>query len=60
MIYLMHWIQFMNFIRVIHLVCWNYLVDLITYNRNRNRNSSNRNNSGNGNNKGARAPLVLQ
>ena len=24
----------MNFIYVIHLMCWNYLVDLITHNRN--------------------------
>ena len=44
----------MNFIYVIHLMCWNYLIaliDLITHSRNRN----NRNNSGDGNNKGARA-----
>ena len=26
----------MNFIYVIHLMCWNYLIDLITHNRNRN------------------------
>ena len=53
----------MNFIYVIHLMCWNYLIDLITHNRN--RNSKNRSNSGDGNNKGARAlraraPLLLQ
>ena len=53
----------MNFIYVIHLMCWNYLIDLITDNRN--RNSKNRSNSGDGNNKGARAlrarpPLLLQ
>ena len=37
----------MNFIYVIHLMCWNYLIDLITHNRNRNRNrnSNNRNNT---------------
>ena len=40
----------MNFIYVIHLMCWNYLIDLITDNRN--RNSKNRSNSGDGNNKG--------
>ena len=50
----------MNFIYVIHLMCWNYLIDLITDNRSRNRN-----NSGDGNNKGgrvrsARPPLLLQ
>ena len=47
----------MNFIYVIHLMCWNYLIaliDLITHSRNRN----NRNNSGDGNNRGgARFPL---
>ena len=43
----------MNFIYVIHLMCWNYLIDLITDNRN--RNSKNRSNSGGGNNKGGRA-----
>ena len=43
----------MNFIYVIHLMCWNYLIDLITDNRN--RNSKNRSNSGDGNNKGGRA-----
>ena len=26
----------MNFIYVIHLMCWNYLIDLITHSRNRN------------------------
>ena len=44
MIYLMYWIKFMNFIYVIHLMCWNYLIaliHLITHSRNRN----NRNNS---------------
>ena len=54
----------MNFIYVIHLMCWNYLIaliDLSTHSRNRN----NRNNSGDGNNKGGRAlrarpPLLLQ
>ena len=51
MIYLMYWIKFMNFIYVIHLMCWNYLIaliDLITHSRNRN----NRNNSIHCNNKG--------
>ena len=38
----------MNFIYVIHLMCWNYLIDKITHSRNRN-------NSGNGDNKGALA-----
>ena len=41
----------MNFIYVIHLMCWNYLIaliDLITHSRNRN-------NSIHCNNKGARA-----
>ena len=41
----------MNFIYVIHLMCWNYLVDLITHNRNRN----NRNNSRDWDNKRGRA-----
>ena len=52
----------MNFIYVIHLMCWNYLIaliDLITHSRNRN----NRNNSGDGNNKGGCAlrarPLLV-
>ena len=43
----------MNFM-FFHLMCWNYLIDLITDNRN--RNSKNRSNSGDGNNKGGRAP----
>ena len=43
----------MNFIYVIHLMCWNYLIDLITHNRN--RNSKNRSNSIHCNNKGGRA-----
>ena len=43
----------MNFIYVIHLMCWNYLIDLITDNRN--RNSKNRSNSRDGNNKEGRA-----
>ena len=43
----------MNFIYVIHLMCRNYLVDLITHNRKRNR--SNRNNSIHCNTKGGRA-----
>ena len=38
----------MNFIYVIHLMCWNYLIDMITHSRNRN-------NSIHCNNKGARA-----
>ena len=37
----------MNFIYVIHLMCWNYLVDLITHNRNINY----RNNCKDGDNK---------
>ena len=46
----------MNFIYVTHLMCWNYLIALITHNRNRN----NRNNSGDGDNKkGAGAPPVV-
>ena len=44
----------MNFIYVIHLMCWNYLIDLITDNRN--RNSKNRINSGDVN-KGGRARI---
>ena len=40
----------MNFIFVIHLICWNYLIDLIADNRN--RKSKNRSNSGDANNKG--------
>ena len=48
----------MNFIYVIQLMCWNYLIDLITDNRN--RNSKNRSNSGDGNNKGgARVNAVV-
>ena len=51
----------MNFIYVIHLMCWNYLIaliDMIAHSRNRNS-------SGDGDNKGARAlraraPLLLQ
>ena len=43
----------MNFIYVIHLMCWSYLIDLITDSRN--RNSKNRSNSGDGNNKVGRA-----
>ena len=49
----------MNFIYVIHLMCRNYLVDLITHNRNRNNRSNSR---GGDNNKGRalRArPLLL-
>ena len=54
----------MNFIYVIHLMCWNYLIaliDLLTHSRNRN----NSNNSGDGNNKvgralHARTPVLLQ
>ena len=45
----------MNFIYVIHLMCRNYLIDLITHNRHRNRNSNNRNNSRDWDNKGGRA-----
>ena len=41
----------MNFIYVIHLMCWNYLILLITQNRHRN----NRSNSRDGNDKGGRA-----
>ena len=51
----------MNFIYVIHLMCRNYLVDLITHNRKRNRN--NRSNSRDGDNNRGRAlrarPLLL-
>ena len=39
MIYLMY---FINFIYVIHLMCWNYLADLITHNRKRNNRSNSR------------------
>ena len=51
----------MNFIYVIHLMCWNYLILLITQNRHRN----NRSNSRDWDNKGGRAlrarpPLLLQ
>ena len=54
----------MNFIHVIHLMCRNYLIDLITHSRHRNRNSNNRNNSIHCNDKGAharsaRAPLLF-
>ena len=46
----------MNFIYVIHLMCWNYLVDLITQNTKINI----RSNSNHWNNKGAsRAPPLL-
>ena len=44
----------MNFIYVIHMMCWNYLIaliDLITHSRKRNS----INNSGHGNNKRGRA-----
>ena len=47
----------MNFIYVIHLMCWNYLIaliDLITHSRNRN----NRNSKGGELVKGARASLM--
>ena len=48
----------MNFIYVIHLMCWNYLIT-----ENRNRNSKNRSNSVHCNNKGgaqeARAPFIV-
>ena len=51
----------MNFIYVIHLMCWNYLIDLITDNRN--RNSKNRRNSIHCNSKGdardSRAPFIV-
>ena len=51
----------MNFIYVIHLMCWNYLIVLITQNRHRN----NRSNSKDWDNKGGRAlrarpPLLFQ
>ena len=51
----------MNFIYVIHLMCWNYLIVLITQNRHRN----NRSNSRDWDNKGGRAlrarpPLLFQ
>ena len=45
----------MNFIYVIHLMCWNYLIvliDMITHSRNRN-------NSGDGNNKGGGRAFLL-
>ena len=49
----------MNFIYVIHLMCWKYLIALITHNRSKNH----RNSSGDGNNEGdarfARAPFVV-
>ena len=50
----------MNFIYVIHLMCWNYLIDLIT----RNTNRKNKNNSRDwyykrGARAKARAPLLL-
>ena len=35
MIYLMHWIYLMSCIYVIHLMCWNYMIDLITRDKNR-------------------------
>ena len=53
MIYLMYWIYLMSFIYVIHLMCWNYLIGLITHNRN--RSSNNRNNSRDWDDKGGRA-----
>ena len=40
MIYLMYWILFMNVIYVIHLMCWNYQIVLITKNRHRNNRSN--------------------
>ena len=33
MLCLMYWIQFMNLIYVIHLMCWNYLIALITHSK---------------------------
>ena len=39
MIYLMYWIYLMSFIYVIHPMCRNYLIDLITQNRNSRNNS---------------------
>ena len=52
----------MNFIYVIHLMCWNYLIDLIT--NNRNRSSNNRSNCIHCNGNGgrpfrARPPFVV-
>ena len=41
----------MNFIYVVHLMCWNYLIALISMVTH----SRNRNNSGDGNKKGGRA-----
>ena len=59
MIDLMYWISFMNFIYVVHLMCWNYLIVLITQNRNRS-NGSNRKHRDIRNNKGgARPPFVV-
>ena len=49
----------MNFIYVIHLMCWNYLIaliDMITHSRNKN-NSIHRNNKG-ALPRSARAPLL--
>ena len=30
----MYWIYLISFIYVIHQMCWNYMIDLITLNRN--------------------------
>ena len=53
----------MNFIYVIHLMCWNYLIaliDLITHSRNRNnRNSSIHCNNKRGRARSACAPLLF-
>ena len=50
----------MNFIYVIHLMCWNYLIDLITDNRNRNKiNSTIHCNSKGGHARSARSTVIV-
>ena len=46
----------MNFIYVIHLMCWNYLILLITQNRHRNNRSNSRDWDNKGGARASRAP----
>ena len=49
----------MNFIYVIHLMCWNYLILLITQNRHRNNRSNSRDWDNKGGARFAPAPFVV-